>query len=213
MAKFMRDDAVWPAIDARGRRPESADLVGDAAAERCAGAIAWTGNHEKQEFIFRRVGRFLVHPLHRVDVVIVEAIALRQYPINVEAAIRNRICHWVIAVFLGPEEHEVIGGLAMFERVFAVGIAVIIAIWHARDSRGGHEHFLATGFQSFGNVRGLTVRERRDSRGEKDGKGDSGFAEYVLVHIDFIFNPDSWALGKILYAGYAREETKTTLSI
>src|SRR4051794_24593701 len=157
MAEFMSDDAVRTAIDPRGRGPECADLVGDAAAERGAGAAAWTWNHEKKKFVFRGVRFFLVHPFHRVHVIIVEAIALFQNGVHIEATIRNGIGHGIVAVFLGPEQDEIVSGSAARERIFAGGVAVIIAVWYASDSRRGNEHFFAAGFKSVWNVRRLAV--------------------------------------------------------
>jgi hypothetical protein len=63
----------------------------------------------------------------------------------------------------------------------------------------------------------LSVRERPNPRGEEDGERGSGLAEYMMVHIDLslirVHGVTGQSILKILYAGGAREETKTTHSI
>ena len=120
------------------------DFVVDFAAKRGAAVAA---DHEDQKLVFRRERFLLVDPLERVGVVIVEAFALLDRGVRIETPVLHRVGLRVVAVFLGPEEHQVVGRFAALVAEFAIGIVEIVAVGNSRDWRR-EENFFACVFGS-----------------------------------------------------------------
>ena len=163
VAEFVGQHAIGFAVDADGGSPQGADLVVDAAAE---GRAAASADDEDEKLVLGGNGRFLVHPLERVDVKVVKAFALVEAAVDIEAAALVLVRGGVVAIFLRPEQDEIVGRFAARVAEFALGVVEVVALRDAGDVFGEEDLFAgrACGGRSFGRGWGIGF-----GRTQKDG--------------------------------------------
>ena len=205
MAKFVGNYSVGLPVNAHGRSPQGADLIIDAATER---GTAVAADHENQELVFRGERFLLVDPLERVDVVIVEAFALLDRGVGIETPVLHRVGLRIVAVFLGPEEHQVVGRFAALVAEFAIGIVEIVVAGNSRNGRG-KKNFLACVFGS--RLRGpVGLSGYNLGQPQQNEKCRRGFSERWFSHVDIV---SGWGSRSLIEQGaqfncFCQEELK-----